>query len=73
MKKPSCQGRFFLFPKRSLDDSETEQFVIESVKLGGRALYLVPDDRSADSALTHSITSSTLASLRPVSRRAMAE
>lgn len=46
--KQGIGRRFFLFPKRSLDDPETEQFVIESVKLGGRALYLVPDDRSAD-------------------------
>ena len=44
----SCARHALLFPKRSLDDPETEQFVIESVKLGGRALYLVPDDRSAD-------------------------
>jgi Rad3-related DNA helicase len=46
--KQGIGRRFFLFPKRSLDDPETEQFVIESVKLGGRALYLVPDDRSAE-------------------------
>lgn len=46
--KQGIGRRFFLFPKRSLDDPETEQFVIESIKLGGRALYLVPDDRSAE-------------------------
>jgi hypothetical protein len=46
--KQGIGRRFFLFPKRSLDDRETEQFAIEAIKLGGRALYLVPDDRSAE-------------------------
>lgn len=50
--KQGIGRRFFLFPKRSLDDPETEDFVIESVKLGGRALYLVPDDRSAQKVRT---------------------
>lgn len=46
--KQGIGRRFFLFPKRSLDDAETDQFVFEAVKLGVRALYLVPDERSAD-------------------------
>ena len=46
--KQGIGRRFFLFPKRSLDDAETERFAMESIKLAGRALYLVPDDRSAD-------------------------
>lgn len=50
--KQGIGRRFFLFPKRSLDDPETEQFVIEAIKLGGRALYLVPDDRSAEKVRT---------------------
>jgi DEAD/DEAH box helicase len=50
--KQGIGRRFFLFPKRSLDDPETEQFVIEAIKLGRRALYLVPDDRSAEKIRT---------------------
>jgi len=46
--KQGIGRRFFLFPKRSLDDTETERFAMESIKLAGRALYLVPDDYSAD-------------------------
>lgn len=46
--KQGIGRRFFLFPKRSLDDVEAEQFAMESIKLAGRALYLVPDERSAE-------------------------
>lgn len=46
--KQGIGRRFFLFPKRSLDDIEAEQFVMESIKIAGRALYLVPDERSAE-------------------------
>jgi hypothetical protein len=46
--KQGIGRRFFLFPKRSLDDVGAEQFTMESIKLAGRALYLVPDDRSAE-------------------------
>ncbi len=46
--KQGIGRRFFLFPKRSLDDAETEQFAMASIKLAGRALYLVPDDYSAE-------------------------
>lgn len=46
--KQGIGRRFFLFPKRSLDDDQAERFALESIRLAGRALYLVPDDRSAD-------------------------
>lgn len=45
--KQGIGRRFFLLPKRSLDDTETERFAVETIKLGGRALYLVPDDQTA--------------------------
>jgi hypothetical protein len=45
--KQGIGRRFFLFPKRSLDDLDAETFTMESIKLAGRALYLVPDERSA--------------------------
>ena len=41
-------GADFSYILRSLDDAETERFTMEAVKLAGRALYLVPDDRSAE-------------------------
>ena len=46
--KQGMGRRFFLFPKRVLDDDETEQFAMETIKLSGRALYLVPDDQAAE-------------------------
>lgn len=46
--KQGIGRRFFVFPNRSLDDDETELFVMKSIELGGRALYLVPNDRSAE-------------------------
>jgi hypothetical protein len=46
--KQGIGRRFFLLPKRSLDDTETERFAMDTIKLAGRALYLVPDDYSAD-------------------------
>lgn len=46
--KQGIGRRFFLFPKRSLDDDATEHFITESIKIAGRALYLVPDERSAE-------------------------
>ena len=46
--KQGIGRRFFVFPKRALDDAEAERFAMEAIKLAGRALYLVPDDRSAD-------------------------
>ena len=36
--KQGIGRRFFLFPKRSLDDMETERFAMEAIKLAGRAL-----------------------------------
>ena len=45
--KQGIGRRFFLFPKRSLDDDDTSTFVMEAIKKGGRALYLVPDEASA--------------------------
>lgn len=45
--KQGIGRRFFIFPKRSLDDEAATEFAIEAVKLGGRALYLVPDESSA--------------------------
>jgi hypothetical protein len=50
--KQGIGRRFFLFPKRSLGDIETEQFAMDAIKLAGRALYLVPDDRSAEKVKT---------------------
>jgi hypothetical protein len=50
--KQGIGRRFFVFPKRSLDDVDAEQFVMESIKLAGRALYLVPDDHSAERVRT---------------------
>jgi len=50
--KQGIGRRFFLFPKRSLDEGETDRFVVESIKLAGRALYLVPDDYSAEKIKT---------------------
>ncbi|MBN9662256.1 MAG: DEAD/DEAH box helicase [Acidobacteria bacterium] len=46
--KQGIGRRFFLFPKRTLDDAETEQFALDTIKLSGRALYLVPDDNAAE-------------------------
>jgi len=46
--KQGIGRRFFIFPKRSLDDDDAEQFAMESINLAGRALYLVPDDRTAE-------------------------
>jgi tetratricopeptide (TPR) repeat protein len=45
--KQGIGRRFFIFPKRSLEDGEADKFVHEAVKLGGRALYLVPDEPAA--------------------------
>jgi hypothetical protein len=45
--KQGIGRRFFLFPNRSLDDTHAEDFTMDSIKLAGRALYLVPDERSA--------------------------
>ncbi|WP_397568766.1 DEAD/DEAH box helicase [Schlesneria sp. T3-172] len=42
--------RFFIFPKRSLDDVETASLTSQAIKRAGRALYLVPDDASAQKA-----------------------
>lgn len=50
--KQGIGRRFFLFPKRSLDDAEAEHVAMEAIKIAGRALYLVPDDRSAEKAKT---------------------
>lgn len=38
--------RFFIFPKRSLDDDQTREFCVNAAKSCGRSLYLVPDDGS---------------------------
>ena len=46
--KQGIGRRFFLFPKRSLDDSDSQKVTIESIKMAGRALYLVPDDGTAE-------------------------
>jgi Rad3-related DNA helicase len=45
--KQGIGRRFFVFPERSLDQREAAEFTREALKLGRRALYLVPDDRSA--------------------------
>lgn len=46
--KQGIGRRFFIFPGRSLEDDQITPFVMESIKVAGRALYLVPDDRSAE-------------------------
>jgi hypothetical protein len=46
--KQGIGRRFFLFPKRSLHDEDTTSFVKEAIKKGRRALYLVPDEVSAE-------------------------
>jgi hypothetical protein len=45
--KQGIGRRFFVFPKRSLDDNDTAEYAVESIKMAGRALYLVPDEASA--------------------------
>jgi hypothetical protein len=45
--KQGIGRRFFVFPKRTLDDAETEAFAMDTISLTGRALCLVPDDYSA--------------------------
>lgn len=45
--KQGIGRRFFIFPKRSLDDVETASLTSQAIKRAGRALYLVPDDASA--------------------------
>jgi hypothetical protein len=46
--KQGIGRRFFLFPKRSLNDEDTTSFVMAAIRKGGRALYLVPDEVSAE-------------------------
>lgn len=48
--KQGIGRRFFVFPKRSLDDDDTATFTTEAIRMAGRALYLVPDDASAQKA-----------------------
>lgn len=45
--KQGIGRRFFIFPRRSLDDEDAGVFMVESIKQAGRALYLVPDEGSA--------------------------
>src|SRR5581483_11087786 len=46
--KQGIGRRFFVFPRRSFDDSEAEGFALKAIDLACRALYLVPDERSAE-------------------------
>ena len=46
--KQGIGRRFFVFPERSLNDEDTKSFVKEAIKKGGRSLYLVPDEISAE-------------------------
>lgn len=48
--KQGIGRRFFIFPKRSLDDVEAASLTTQAIKKAGRALYLVPDDLSAQMA-----------------------
>lgn len=48
--KQGIGRRFFIFPKRSLNDGETVSLTSHAIKRAGRALYLVPDDASAQKA-----------------------
>jgi len=46
--KQGIGRRFFVFPQRSLEDEDAESMAANAIKLYNRALYLVPDDRTAD-------------------------
>jgi len=77
--KQGIGRRFFLMPKRSLDDAEAERFAMEAIKLAGRALYLVPDDYSGDAAdkaivaLRAGMAQQTLAATKELADAAPAE
>ena len=45
--KQGIGRRFFVFPRRALDDEDAMTFTIEAIKQAGRALYLVPDEGTA--------------------------
>jgi hypothetical protein len=46
-ERQSIGRRFFLFAERALDRIMAQQLYVELIKLARRALFLVPDDRSA--------------------------
>ena len=46
--KQGIGRRFFVFPQRSLEKDDVDNCVAEAIKSYGRALYLVPDDRSSN-------------------------
>ena len=50
--KQGIGRRFFIFPMYSLDDNDVGTFTVEAIKRGGRALYLVPDETSAQEIRT---------------------
>lgn len=46
-EKHGVGRRLFLFPQRSLERSEVRHCVEDSIRIAGRALYLVPDEGTA--------------------------
>ena len=46
--KQGIGRRFFIFPQRSLEKDDLENCMADAIKLYGRSLFLVPDDRSSD-------------------------
>jgi hypothetical protein len=45
--KQGIGRRFFLFPERSLKDTEVERFILDAVNMAGRSLTITPDDLTA--------------------------
>lgn len=46
--KQGIGRRFFVFPQRSLEPELADSFAGDAIRLFGRALYLVPDERRAE-------------------------
>lgn len=47
-ERQSIGRRLFFFPGRSLDKETSESLTLEMMKVAGRSMVIVPDDRSAD-------------------------
>jgi hypothetical protein len=46
-EKQGIGRRFFLFPQRSLSETDTEKLILQVLKKAGRSLVIVPDDQNA--------------------------
>jgi len=46
-EKQGIGRRFFLFPGRSLSESDTDKVIARAMQKGGRSLVIVPDDENA--------------------------